>query len=104
MNEKLLSFPQLLAHHQYMDRWRTQCRLCRELCLWLKTMRTWFPEKQARLSMGPRGREFTTFSAQKQVFVLFLPVVLLKLKVQTHVSLCGMIDEDVEDLKAVHDV
>ena len=57
-----------------------------------------------QLVSGEMQGSLLPFPAQKQVFVLFLPVVLLKLQVQTHVSLCGMIDEDVEDLKAVHDV
>lgn len=57
-----------------------------------------------QLVSGEMQGSLLPFPAQKQVFMLFLPVILLKLKVQTHVSLCGMIDEDVEDLKAVHDV
>ena len=57
-----------------------------------------------QLVSGEMQGSLLPFPAQKQVFMLFLPVILLNLKVQTHVSLCGMIDEDVEDLKAVHDV
>ena len=57
-----------------------------------------------QLVSGEMQGSLLPFPAQKQFFMLFLPVVLLKLKMQTHLQLCGTIEEDVKDLKDVHDV